>query len=191
MRPIPLDPQHRDVRIGSRLRAARQAQHMTIDEVAQITGLTKGFLSRVERDLTSPSVSSLITLCAVLSISVGSLFEAPEVAFVPAGTGPRINFGGEGLEERLVSPRGESRVQVIRSAIEPGGHGGDQLYAVAAEIDVLHVLRGQVVVRFSDRDWPLGPGDTITFPGREPHSWRVEGEQGAELIWVLAPAAWA
>ena len=47
-----------------------------------ITGLTKGFLSRVERDMTSPSVASLITLCDVLSISVGSLFEAPDVQVV-------------------------------------------------------------------------------------------------------------
>ena len=85
MRPMPLEPNPRRVAIGSRLRAARQAQQLTIDEVARITGLTKGFLSRVERDMTSPSVSSLITLCDVLSISVGSLFEAPDVQFVPAG----------------------------------------------------------------------------------------------------------
>ena len=95
MRPMPLEPNTRRVAIGSRLRAARQAQQLTIDEVARITGLTKGFLSRVERDMTSPSVSSLITLCDVLSISVGSLFEAPDVQFVPAGTGPRINLGGQ------------------------------------------------------------------------------------------------
>lgn len=191
MRPLPVDPHSRRVAIGSRLRAARQAQYLTIEDVAEATGLTKGFLSRVERDLTSPSVASLITLCDVLSISVGSLFEAPEVRYIPAGAGPRINFGGTGAVERLISPRGEARVQVMRSVVAPGGHGGGQLYAVAAEVEVLHVVSGRVAVRFSDRDWVLAPGDTVTFGGREPHSWRAEGDEGAELIWVLAPAAWA
>lgn len=191
MRPMPLEPNNRRVAIGSRLRAARQAQQLTIEEVARITGLTKGFLSRVERDMTSPSVSSLITLCEVLSISVGSLFEAPDVQLVHAGTGPRINLGGVHTEERLLSPRGESRVQVIRSVIEPGGHGGEELYAVAADVDLLHVLRGEVVVRFSDRDWTLGPGDSLTFNGHEPHSWRAASADGAEVIWVLVPALWS
>jgi transcriptional regulator with XRE-family HTH domain len=191
MRPMPLEPNTRRVAIGSRLRAARKAQQLTIDEVARITGLTKGFLSRVERDMTSPSVSSLITLCDVLSISVGSLFEAPDVQFVPAGTGPRINLGGVDTEERLLSPRSESRVQVIRSVIEPGGHGGEELYAVAADDDVLHVLSGRIEVRFSDQDWELGPGDSLTFNGHEPHSWRVAGGGGAEVIWVLVPALWS
>lgn len=185
---MPPDPKTDRVAIGPRLRAARQALQLTIDEVAQIAGLTKGFLSRVEREITSPSVATLVTLCDVLSISIGSLFEEPEVQLVRAGTGPRLNLGGVDTEERLVSPRGESRLQVIRSIVKPGGHGGRELYSVAAEIDVLHVLRGRVAIRFAARDWDLGPGDTVTFNGHEPHSWAVLGDDDAELIWVLSPA---
>lgn len=188
---MPLEPDTRRVAIGPRLRAARQAQQLTIEEVARVTGLTKGFLSRVERDMTSLSVASLITLCEVLSIPVGSLFEEPDVQLVRAGTGPRINLGGIETEERLLSPRNEARVQVIRSVIEGGGHGGDELYAVAADVDVLHVLRGELEVRFSDQQWQLGPGDSLTFSGHEPHSWRVVGDDGAEVIWVLVPALWS
>ncbi|WP_448002284.1 helix-turn-helix domain-containing protein [Agromyces bauzanensis] len=191
MRPMPLEPNNRRVAIGSRLRAARQAQQLTIEEVSRITGLTKGFLSRVERDITSPSVASLVTLCDVLSISVGSLFEAPDVQFVPDGAGPRVNLGGVDTEERLLTPRGEARVQVIRSVIEPGGHGGEELYAVAADVDVLHVLSGSILVRFSDQEWTLGAGDTLTFDGHEPHSWRVADDRGAEVVWVLVPALWS
>jgi transcriptional regulator with XRE-family HTH domain len=188
---MPLDPADRRVKIGPRLRAARRAQQLTIDEVANITGLTKGFLSRVERDMTSPSVASLIGLCDVLSIPVGSLFEEPDVQLVPAGTGAKVNLGGVDAEERLLSPRSEARVQVIRSVVAGAGHGGDELYAVAADVDVLHVLRGDVEVRFSDREWRLGAGDSLTFSGHEPHSWRVLSEDGAELIWVLVPALWS
>ncbi|MET1020469.1 MAG: helix-turn-helix domain-containing protein, partial [Microterricola sp.] len=170
---MPIEPSNRPVAIGSRLRAARQAQQLTIDEVARITGLTKGFLSRVERDITSPSVASLITLCAVLSISVGSLFEEADVQLVRAGTGPRINLGGIDSDERLLTPRNEARIQVIRSVVAPGGHGGDQLYSVNADVETVHVLDGELTVRVSDAEWVLGAGDSLTFNGHEPHSWQV------------------
>jgi transcriptional regulator with XRE-family HTH domain len=188
---MPLDPDTRQVEIGPRLRAARKAQRLTIDEVATITGLTKGFLSKLERDQTSPSVTTLVALCDVLSIPVGSLFESVDVQVVPADSGPRMNLGGVLTEERLLSPRHESRVQVVRSRISRGGHGGEELYSLAAEVDVLHVLSGEVDVRFSGGGWHLTPGDTATFDGREPHSWSVTSEEGAEVIWVLVPALWS
>lgn len=189
MRPMPPDPDGRRVAIGSRLRAARKAQRLTIEEVARVTGLTKGFLSRVERDITSPSVSSLTAICDVLSISIGALFEKPAVQFLPAGTGPHLNLGGVASEELLLSPRNEPRLQVIRTSIAPGGHGGEQLYTVTADFDLLHVFAGSITVRFTSGEWELGPGDSLSFSGREPHSW-IAGTEGAEAVWVLAPALW-
>src|SRR5215475_5793422 len=62
-------------RIGAQLRAARLASRRSIAEVAEQSGLTKGFLSKLERDLTNVSVASLIRLCGALGISVGTLFE--------------------------------------------------------------------------------------------------------------------
>lgn len=191
MRSLPISPGNQRVAIGSRLRAARQAQQLTVDELANTTGLTKGFLSRVERDMTSPSLTTLVTLCEVLSISVGSLFEKSQVKIVRSGKGPQINLGGINTEERLLTPRTEARLQMIRSSIKPEGHGGKQLYSVNAEIDVVHVLAGAITVRFSDEEWDLGVGDTLTFNGHEPHSWHVTGVDGAELIWILAPAPWS
>ena len=108
MRPLPVSPTNA-VRIGSRLRAARKAHGYTLDQLASASGLTKGFLSRVERDETSPSVASLLTLCEVMSIDVGSLFSAPDVALVRRNDAPAINLGGTGVTEQLMTPRGQSR----------------------------------------------------------------------------------
>src|SRR5690606_32771217 len=82
MKTLPVEPTGAAINIGARLRGVRQTQRMTIDQVAELSGLTKGFLSRVERDLTSPSVSPLLRLCEVLSIEVGTLFEVPETKLV-------------------------------------------------------------------------------------------------------------
>ena len=65
-------------RIGAQLRAARLAARMTMAEVAEQAGLTKGFVSKLERDLANVSVASLIRLCDALGVSVGSLFQTPK-----------------------------------------------------------------------------------------------------------------
>lgn len=193
MRAIPVEPRVSASAIGARLRAARTAQQMTIDQLAQATGLTKGFLSRVERDQTSPSVSNLVSLCDVLNIAVGTLFTEPDLVFVASGAAPEIDLGGTGVDERLLSPRRESRIQVIRSRVEPGqtGGGGNELYSLNAEIDFMHVIAGSVKVVFASNALTMTAGDSLTLDGREPHSWEVVGDDGCDLIWVLAPATWA
>jgi transcriptional regulator with XRE-family HTH domain len=190
MRAIPLDPPNETLTIGARLRAARQEQQLTIDQVAQMTGLTKGFISRVERDMTSPSVASLVALCQVLSLAVGSLFESTSLKIIRKNEGATINLGGTGTHERLLTPHSESRIQWVTSVVDPGGTGGGMPYSINADIDVVHVVSGSLTVRFSDTSCQLHAGDTLTFDGREPHTWSVNGESGAELMWVLSPAPW-
>ena len=83
---------------------------------------------------------------------------------------PRINMGGVGADERLVTPRAEERVQVLRSTVEPHGSGGDELYTVSCAVESLHVISGEVTVSFADRKAQLEAGDTVTFPGITPHT---------------------
>ena len=189
MKALPVEPSNDPVAIGSRIRAARQGQRMTIEQVADSTGLTKGFLSRVERDLTSPSVASLVTLCQVLSISIGDLFSMPETHLTRAGQGPRISLGGEGIKEELLTARHERRLQIIRAVIAPRGRGETELYAVDCDVDVLHVIAGRITLLFTAERYELAAGDTISFSGREPHTWINETDEEAIVTWTLVPAA--
>ena len=109
-----------EAHIGARLRTARQAAGLTLAAVAEQAGLTKGFLSRLERDEVSPSVASLVTVCGVLGIGVGTLFEAPETSLVRAGEAPPINFGGRGLHESLLTlaNRGFALIDRLQLAID-------------------------------------------------------------------------
>jgi transcriptional regulator with XRE-family HTH domain len=189
MKALPVEPSNVPIAIGSRIRAARQSQRLTIEQVAEATGLTKGFLSRVERDLTSPSVASLVTLCQVLSVSVGDLFAAPETHLTRRATGPRISLGGEGILERLLTSRSERRVQIIQATIEPRGRGEKELYAVDCDVDVLHIVKGRLKLVLTNEEYDLEEGDTLSFPGREPHTWVNPTDESVEVLWVLVPAA--
>jgi len=192
MRPLPVSPTTNGIKIGSRLRAARQAHGYTLDQLASSAGLTKGFLSRVERDETSLSVASLITLCEVMSLDVGALFTVPDVALVRRDSAPAINLGGTGVDERLMTPRGQSRVQVVHTDVDPGGTGGKDFYTINCEFEVVYVLKGSIELLFTDRRVELSTGDALTFPGGEPHTWlNASPTEPAELVWVLTPAPWS
>ncbi len=177
--------------IGAKIRSTRRSQGMTIEQIAESTGLTKGFISRVERDVTSPSVSSLLTICQVLSLPIGSLFESPEREVIELDKAPRINMGGSGAIERLVTPRSESRVQVLRSTLDPNSSGGEALYTINCDAEVLHVITGEVIVHFPNEDVKLIAGDTLTFNGKEPHSWSNTSVEASEVTWTIVPAAWS
>lgn len=189
MRPLPVSPTSDGARLGARLRAARKAHGYTLEQLAAAAGLTKGFLSRVERDETSLSVASLVTLCEVMSINPGSLFAEPEVATVRGHEAPAINLGGTDVEEHLMTPRSQAHLQVVRSRAAPGATGGADLYTLNCEVEVAYVVSGSLEVVFADRREVLGAGDAVTFRGSEPHTW--ESPAGADVIWVIAPAPWS
>lgn len=176
------------VLIGTRLRTARKAKGLTLDQVAQAAGLTKGFVSRLERDDVSPSVASLVSVCDVLGLRVGELFDPPRTSVIRAGEGRLINFGGEGAVERLVTPGTQSAIEVIHAVIEPGGNGGEELYALACDAECAYVLSGTVEVILESGSETLAAGDAMTFPGSSPHTWRNPGDVPAEVLWMLAPA---
>lgn len=191
MKPLHPTPSQSPLLIGARIRGTRRGQGLTLAQVAEATGLTKGFISRIERDETSPSVATLLTICQVLSLPVGSLFEPPENEVIALDDAPFINMGGFLAVERLLTPRNESRVQLLRSVLAPGSSGGDDLYTINCDVEVLHVVSGELEVRFPHGNVVLRTGDTMTFPGREPHSWSNVGDASADVIWTIVPAAWS
>ena len=180
------------LRIGPRLRDARLRQGLTIDQVAQLTDLTKGFISRLERDMVSPSVTTLVAICDVLSLPVGDLFATPKTDLIRHKDAPLIPLTGEGVEERLLTPRAQGRLQFVRSMIEPLATPGTDLYTLNAELEVIHVLKGRLELVFTGRTEVLQAGDTMTFGGREPHTWRnPSASHRTEALWIISPATWA
>lgn len=175
--------------IGPKLRARRQELGMTLDEVAAAAGLTKGFLSAVERDQTSPSVASLLAVCDVLRLSVGALFEAGSDAIVRVAERRPIEFGGSGVDDQLISPASTRRFQAVLSHLDPGADGGEELYSLrAAEVFVL-VEHGALSIRFEGETIRLEAGDTLTYDPRRAHSFaNASAEAAAVALFVIMPA---
>jgi transcriptional regulator with XRE-family HTH domain len=158
--------------IGPQLRERRRQLGLSIDELAARVDLTKGHLSSIERDLASPSVASLLAICNALGLSVGALFEGTETAVVRRNKRRRIEFGGKGLHDFLLSPSTRSRIQVVWSEMGPGGSGGEALYTIPAEEEFVMVISGRLLMVVAGQETVLEEGDAMTFDPRKPHTFR-------------------
>lgn len=160
--------------VGGRLREARRGRNLTLDDVAGAAGLTKSFVSAVERGETSPSIGSLHRICDVLGTTMSALFETgttPDANIVRRADVKGTYFGGEGVVNYVLSPRGERRAQVIETHIAPGGSPGPEFWSHTGDLVIATVIEGAVEFRFAGRATVLQAGDTIAYSPAEPHSW--------------------
>ena len=178
-----------EIKVGARLRARRLERGLTLAEVAERTGLTTGFISQLERDLTSASLSSLYRICAALGLRVGDLIDdAPAGRLIRREEQARRSLALGNAEHLLLSSGNEPRFHVTESRIPPGGSAGDELYTLPADVELVYVLRGSLELRVRDEVHELEEGDTLTYSPRDPHTWRNPSEtEEAVVLWTALP----
>jgi transcriptional regulator with XRE-family HTH domain len=158
-------------------------------EVAEQAGLTKGYLSKLERDLANVSVASLMRLCDTLEVPVSSLFEPARGEIVRAGARPQANTWGAGTTAFSLSPSGERRMQAFISEIEPGGTSGDEPYSLPLDVEFFFVLAGQLQITIEDEQVTLEQGDAVTFSGSARRTFQVAPEADRTLVLVVISPA--
>lgn len=186
-------PQTGELRVGARLRARRQELGLTISQVAGQAGLTAGFISQLERDLTSASLSSLYRICAVLGIRVGNLVDdVPAGRLIRREEQARRSLAMGDAEHLLLSSRDERRFHVTESHIPPGGSAGEEPYTLPADVELVYVLQGSLELRVGEETHVLEEGDTFTYSPRDPHTWRNPSmAEEAVVLWTALPNPYA
>ena len=164
-----------------------------MSELAEQAGLTAGFISQLERDLTSASISSLYRICAVLGIRVGSLIDdVPSGRHIRREEQARRSLAMGDAEHLLLSSREERRFHVTESHIPPGGSAGGEPYTLPADVELVYVLRGCLELRVGNETHLLEEGDTFTYSPRDPHTWRnPSASDEAVVLWTALPNPYA
>jgi transcriptional regulator with XRE-family HTH domain len=177
------------VLVGALLREQRRTLNLTLEAVAQRAGITKGFLSEIERDKAMPSVTTLMRLRETLSLSVSSLFRSSLPRVVRSAERQVIPFGGEGMECSLVSARDAHRMTVIWAQLEPGGRSGGEPHSLNADEEVIIVVSGVLKISVDGGEpHQLRAGDSFNFDPRRPHRYEnPSSSQTTRVICILAP----
>jgi transcriptional regulator with XRE-family HTH domain len=181
--------QQSSIRIGVRLRSARMARELTLDDVAKRAGVSKGFLSQLERDATAASVATLNRICNALEIRIGALFGETQAYVAREGERQQVSFGGEGVSDYVLSSMHDRRLAVVESRLEPLASFGEELYVSESQVVFAYVLKGSAELLFEQSKIRLSAGDAVQFAGAEPHTWRnPSSRRSAVLLFVNCPS---
>src|SRR5882757_6675945 len=181
-----------DLAVGRRIRDLRRAKKMSLQTVAARTKLSIGFISQIERGLSSPSLRVLATLADVLGVGIAGLFGAtPNDGRASDGVVTRelqraeLKLWRTGISKQLLSPAGsESRLNLFLVHLEPGGNTGDEFYTHDGEEAGL-VLQGEMTLTVDAETWSLKTGDSFRFASRRPHRFSNPAEDAkAVVLWV-------
>ena len=171
--------------LGDRLRAAREARRLTLDQLSAAVGVSKAHLSRLESGDRQPSVGILVEVAAALGSPVSVLLgedvagtalatfapDAPRVAAAGLEIAPGSGFPGSRALEAL-------RVHVPRDREPPtpAHHRGEEW---------IYVLRGVLDLELDGLLHELRPGTAAHFDATRPHRFSAGGA-GADLLLVSA-----
>ncbi len=187
-RAAPLAARNETPKVGVRVRALRRERGLTIEQIAAATGLTKGFISQLERDRTSPSLSSIARICDALGVRLSHIFERdPAPALVRKADRPAVDTYFP-TNNFLLSSREEQRFQAIESEVAPGAGAGAELYSLPGETEFVYVLEGSLELQVGGETHLLEAGDTITYDLSKPHTWRnASDSEPLRVLWVAVP----
>jgi transcriptional regulator with XRE-family HTH domain len=187
-RAMPLAARNETPRVGARVRSLRRERGLTIESLAVATGLTKGFISQLERDRTAPSLASIARICDALGVRLGHIFEQePAPALVRKHDRPLAD-GQPSTRSHLLSLRDEPRFKAIESEIAPGAGAGDELASLPGEVEFVYVLDGTLELRIGEDTHVLETGDALTYPLSKPHTWRnASSTEPLRVLWLSVP----
>jgi transcriptional regulator with XRE-family HTH domain len=180
-----------DLAVGSRIRDLRREHRLSLETIADRTDLSIGFLSQIERGLSSPSLRVLATLADVLGVGIAALFGARPSTEAASSVVTRevqraeLKLWRTGISKQLLSPAGtDNRLNLFLVHLEPGGNTGDELYTHDGEEAGL-VLEGEMTLTVDAETWSLKTGDSFRFASRRPHRFSNPAEDAkAVVLWV-------
>jgi transcriptional regulator with XRE-family HTH domain len=173
--------------LGSRLRSLRSAKGWTLEELAERSGLSKPFLSRLESGDRQPSIAAVLTLARVFGVPMGSLFDVrqDDESCLVVRVGETTIQHGNGIEYLPLSGASRFNLQPMRAKISPTREGSERYQHDGEEW--LYVLSGRLQLHVGDRLYQLETGDAAHFDSRQPHRLDALDGREAEVILVACP----
>ena len=180
--------------IGAQMREFRKQLDVTMAEVASLAGLSVGMLSKIERGVSSPSLSTLTAVAAALNVPVTAFFrkyeEQRDCAYVRAGEGLVIERAGTraGHEYRLLGHSIRSHLTVEPYLITLTDESEIFPLFQHAGVEFLYILAGEVLYRHARKTYHLKAGDSLFFDADAAHGPEELISLPVKMIAVLSRA---
>ena len=178
------------MQLGRKIRDLRLRRGLTVQQLAEATGLSKGFISQVENSRTSPSLATLQDLARALETSVAYLVveedQVPHV--VRLCDRPCLQVGGNTSRVEVLSAQPKRNLELIMAELPPGMTAGDKRHYHHGE-EVVLCQEGRVKLACGEHTVILEAGDSCHYDGRVPHALENAGPGIARVLIAMTPAA--
>lgn len=178
-------------RLGDEIRDLRKANRMTLGQLADVTGLSIGFISQIERGQNRPSVTALFKISRALGVSVSWFFGAGADAdehgtadIVRCAARRKIEYD-DGIRDELLSPGLGGKLELLSCTFAPGS-GVSTVYAHQGE-EAGVVVSGRLELWVGEAHYLLDAGDSFAFDSSRPHRYRNPSEGDTVVIWAITP----
>lgn len=172
--------------LGAKVKELRILKGLTQEELADRAELSKGFISQLERDLTSPSIATLMDILQCLGTSIGEFFTVTPEEQIVFGKSDYFEKTDTDLKNTIkwIIPNAQKNMmEPIMLTLEPGGetypdnpHEGEEFG---------HVLQGSISIHIGSKTYRAKKGESFYFTPDKKHY--LTSKAGAVLLWVSSP----
>ena len=172
--------------IGNKIKQLRTRQGLTLEELASRSELTKGFLSQLERDLTSPSIDSLSDILEALGTNLSEFFQEDkndqfvfrsEDFFVDERESCTVNW--------IVPNTQKNQMEPILMTLYPHKKSHVQTSYTGEEFG--YVLKGNITIVRGGKKYKVKAHETFYMDGAKSHYLYNHGNSPAKILWITTP----
>lgn len=177
-------------RLAHRLKEARQSRSLSLEALANLSGVSKSMLSQIERGESSPTVASLWNLTKALNIDFSGLLDgspkelSPIREVIRAEQTPIIMSQGKGCKIRILSaPESVGDTEIYDLEFDANGALHSEAHRAGC-MENLTVFSGTLVITSNDKSEVVNRGDTIRYIADKPHSIEAKNKKARAVLIV-------
>lgn len=176
------------MKIGAKIKELRIQKSLTQEELADRAELSKGFISQLERDITSPSIATLVDILQCLGTNLEEFFTgttSEQVVFKKNDYFEKEDHDLFNKIEWIIPNAQKNMMEPILLTLEPGGstypdnpHEGEEFG---------FILSGSITIHLGNKTHKAKKGESFYFTSNKNHYITANGKTGATLLWVSTP----
>lgn len=177
-----------DQRLGETVRLLRQRAGLSIQDVANRTGLSNGMISQLERARAMPSIRTLRLLSIALDVPISYFFETPDAAdvqryIVRKSSRRLLRLTASGVVKEALTPSDKGQLELYELTLNPGASSGTDFLQHTGE-KAGYIISGSLRLWLDNQAHLLEAGDSFRFPSTVPHMFDNPTQHAARVIWV-------
>lgn len=174
--------------IGNKIKRLRKEKQLTQDELASRSELSKGFISQLENDLTSPSIATLMDILEVLGTNLKEFFNEDEDEKIVFSNEDYYNSSDEELGYSIdwIIPNSQKNdMEPILITIEGNGTYKEEHSHDGEEFG--YVLQGSVLIHLENKKYRAKKGESFYYKANKKHYLSNPNKTAAKVLWVSTP----